>query len=261
MPYGNYNNNQKSQIYEPSVYSQYRFNNATSSVDKTCLTTQYWKNALRISICPKNADSPADAPTFDLKNGISIYLNHNKARILYKVLQDFMSDPEKYDNCGVDSGMSLITFSTGKQYGSTFPIITICKVDDGGNIVSSFAYEVKGDYHYSINGFSEVSKNFTKTYYPNMELEQFADVLRTYFEAMTYATAYSVIEQNKWDFNRISNKLNRIGEKLGIDLTSGNGTGRSSSSSSFFSQNGGTSSSGGDEFSDGYTSATLDDID
>lgn len=263
MPYGNYNNNQKqSQVFEPTVYSQYRFNNGSSTIDKTCLTTQYWKNALRISICPRNPDSPDDAPTFDMKNGISVYLNHTKARILYHELCGFMSDPEKYDNHGVDSGSGLITFSTGKEFGSKNPMIIIRKIDENGNISSSFGYEVKGEYHYSVCGFSETNKDFTRKYYPDLELEQLKDVLRTYFESMTYAVAYSVVEQERYEFNRIDRKLNRIGEKLGLDLSAGQS--QRSSSTSFFSQSGGSSSNGGssDDFGNNeYTSATLDDID
>ena len=265
MPYGSYNNNQKSsQVFEPNVYSMYRFNNSRSAVDKTCLTTQFWKNSLRISICPKLPETPDDSPSFDIKNGISVYLNHTKARILYHELCGFMEDPEKYDNHGVDSGMGLITFSTGKELGSQFPLIIICKIDETGNITSSFAYEVKGNYHYSICGFSESNKEFTKSYYPNLELEQLKDVLRTYFESMTYAMAYSVVEQERFEFNRISQKLNRIGEKLGIDISS-SGNSQRSSSTSFFSQNSGSSggySGGGDNYSsnDEYVSATLDDI-
>lgn len=260
MPYGNYNNNQKAQPFEPTVYSMYRFNNSRSTVDKTCLTTQYWKNSLRISICPKNPDSPEDSPTFDMKNGISVYLNHTKARILYHELCGFMEDPEKYDNHGVDSGSGLITFSTGKEFNSQFPLIIIRKIDENGNVSSSFAYEVKGDYHYAVCGFSEQSKNFTKSVYPMLELEQLRDVLKSYFESMTYAVAYTVIEQNRFELNRIGSKLNRIGEKLGLDLTAS--TGQRSSSTSYFNQNG---SSGGTSSNDygvntEYVAADLDDI-
>lgn len=262
MPYGNYNNNQKSsQVFEPTVYSQYRMNNAMSSVDKTCLTVQYWKNALRLSICPKTPDSPDDAPTFDIKNGISVYLNHNKARILYHELCGFLEDPEKYDNHGVDSGTGLITISTGKEFGSQFPLIIIRKIDESGNISSSFAYEVKGEYHYSVCGFSEQNKDFTKKYYPSLELEQLRDVLKTYYESMTYAYSYSVIEQERFEFNRLSQKLNRIGEKLGLDLSGGTGYQRSSSTSYFSGNNGGSSSSSSDSSdNDGYISGSLDDI-
>ena len=264
MPYGNYSNNQNvSQVYEPNVYSPYRMNNAMSTVDKTCLTFQYWKNSLRISISPRLPDSPDDAPKFDLKNGISIYLNHTKARILYHELCGFMEDPEKYDNHGVDSGTGLITFSTGKEFNSQFPLIIIRKIDETGNISSSFAYEVRGEYHYAVCGFSEHNKDFTKKYYPSLELEQLRDVLKTYYESMTYAMSYSVIEQERFEFNKVYQKLNRIGEKLGIDLSGGTGYQRSSSTS-FFSQNQGGSSSGSGasdfDSNDGYTSGTLDDI-
>ena len=140
MPYGNYNNNQKKQgPYDPTVYSPYKFNNARSAVDQTQLSCQFWNNSLRIMIAPKNSASPEDQPTFDTKNSISVYLNHVMARMLADVLKKFLADPEAYDNAGVVAGSSSISFSTGKDCSSKFPLIIIRKVDEQVNITASFA--------------------------------------------------------------------------------------------------------------------------
>lgn len=271
MPYGNYNNNQnskKSGPFEPTVYSPYRFNNSMSTVDQTALTCQFWSKSLRISICPKTAESPNDQPTFDLKNGISIYLNHTKARMLAEVLKSFLADPEANDNCGVASGTSIICFSTGKEFNSKYPLVIIRKVGDDGNVTSSFAYEIKGDYHFAVTGFSEKSGGkYGTRQFPMIELEQLLTVLEEYYKAETRAIAYTVVDEMKWDSYRTSTKLNRIGEKLGLDMSFGSSGGQQrSSSTSYFSKNGysDSSSSQASQVDDGgldaYVNATMDDI-
>lgn len=263
MPYGNYNNNKKQGPYDPTVYSPYKFNNAMSAVDQTQLSCQFWNNSLRIMISPRNSDSPTDQPTFDNKNSISVYLNHMKARMLHDVLCKFMEDPEKYDNAGVVAGASFISFSTGKDFGSKFPLVIIRKVDEAGSITSSFAYEVKGDYHFAVRGFSEKSNGqYERDYYPNIELECLKTLLEEFYKAESRALAYTVLDTFKFDHYRMSTKLNRIGEKLGLDMNvSSSGSAPRSSSTSYFSRNNGASSNesygnGGDN----YASATLDDL-
>lgn len=261
MAFGNYNNNKKQGPYDPTVYSPYKFNNARSTVDQTQLSIQFWNNSLRILIAPKNADSPEDQPTFDIKNSISVYLNHAKARMLYDVLKNFMANPEKYDNTGVVAGSSFISFTTGKDFGSKFPLVIIRKVDESGNITSSFAYEVKGDYHFAVKGFTEKSKEYDKIFYPSLELDSLLTVLDEFVKAESRAMAYSVLDAFKFDQYRTSIKINRIGEKLGLDMSvSSSGSQRSSSTSFFSRDNNGASSNSGSEYNAEYTSATLEDL-
>lgn len=261
MAFGNYNNNKKQGPYDPTVYSPYKFNNARSTVDQTQLSIQFWNNSLRILIAPKNADSPEDQPTFDIKNSISVYLNHAKARMLYDVLKNFMANPEEYDNTGVVAGSSFISFTTGKDFGSKFPLVIIRKVDESGNITSSFAYEVKGDYHFAVKGFTEKSKEYDKIFYPSLELDSLLTVLDEFVKAESRAMAYSVLDAFKFDQYRTSIKINRIGEKLGLDMSvSSSGSQRSSSTSFFSRDNNGASSNSGSEYNAEYTSATLEDL-
>lgn len=263
MAFGNYSNNKKQGPYDPTVYSPYKFNNARSTVDQTQLSIQFWNNSLRILIAPKNTDSPEDQPTFDIKNSISVYLNHAKARMLHDVLKNFMANPEEYDNTGVVAGSSIISFTTGKGFGSKFPMVIIRKVDESGNITSSFAYETKGDYHFAVKGFTETCKEYEKLYYPNLELESLLTVLEEFVKAETRAMAYSVLDAFKFDQYRTSIKINRIGEKLGLDMNvSSSGSARSSSTSYFSRDNNGASSgdSSSGEYGNGYTSATLEDL-
>lgn len=260
MSLGNdYNNDKKSTIYDPTIYSPYRMNNAESTVDKTCMTFTYWKNTLRITIAPKK-ETGNDETSFDLENGISIYLSHTKARILADVMRKFLADPEKYDNSGVPSGQGIITISRGKEFNSPSPLMIIRKIDETGNVVSSFAYEFKSNYFFSVLNYTE-NADFGRDFesYNNLEIEQMITLLEQYYTAMTCATAYTVLDQGKFEAARNNRRINQIMDKLGIssDYNSGSRSGgRSYNSSSYFA-NGGKNQS---DKTSGYTQATLDDI-
>lgn len=256
MSLGSNANNDQKKNYNPSVYSPYRMNNAESTVDKTCMTFTYWNNILRITIAPRKDTGNSDVQ-FDLDNGISIYLSHTKARILADVMRKFLSDPEKYDNSGIPSGAGFITISRGKEFNSPNPLMIIRKINEDGSVASSFAYEFKGDYFFAVHNYSEKG-TFDKDFesYRTLEIEQMITLLEEYYKAMTCATAYTVIDQSKYDQARVTGRLNKIAEKLGVEFGSGSSRGGYSSTSYFNSNSGSDTSSA----SGGYTPASLDDI-
>lgn len=253
----NYNNNQKkNSVYDPTVYSPYRMNNAESKVDPTCLTFSYWRNLLRIGIAPKK-DTGNDEVRFDTENAIYIYLSHTKARIFADILRKFLDNPEAYDNSGVPSGDNIITISTGKQYNSISPVITIKKVDAEGHVVSDYVYQIKSDYYFAIRDYEPETGNFNKVTadYDNMEIEQMITLLEEYYKAMTSAVSYSVLDTFKYEHNRITNRIDKIAEKLGVEVNSG-GSKSNYSSTSYFNNSGNSNSGSGAN----YSQATMDDI-
>lgn len=255
----NYNNNQKkNSVYDPTVYSPYRMNNAESKVDATCITFSYWRNLLRIGIAPKK-DTGNDEVRFDIDNAIYIYLSHSKARIFADILKKFLAEPDKYDNSGVPSRDNIITISTGKAYNSISPVIAIKKVDSEGHVVSDYAYQTKNDYYFGIRDYDHQSGSFTKdtASYDTMEIEMLITLLEEYYKAMTSAIAYSVLDNFKFEHNRMTTRIDKIAEKLGVEVNSGNGSKSNYSSTSYFTNNSGNSNSGSGS---NYTQATMDDI-
>lgn len=255
-----YNNNQNSNKGpELSMYSNYRMNNAESKVDQTCLTFRYWRSSLCIGIFPKK-NTGNDEISFDMDNGITIYLSHTKARILKHELELFLKDPVTYNSVGVPSGSAAITISNGSEYGKDNPIITIRKVSESGEVVASFAYEFKKDYHYSIRNYD--GKNFDQIYddYQNLEIEQFITLLDEYCKAVTNAIAFTVMDQRKYSAARVENKINAIASSLGVEITGGNNGGQRSYSNSYF--NNSSNITGGSNSNDNvsYGSATIEDL-
>lgn len=261
MAYNSYNtfNNNKdyNKPYDAMTYTPYRFNNGESTVDKTCITFSMWKQNLRIGIYPRKSNS--DEVTFDMENGINIYLNHTRARILAEEIKNFMRDPDLYNGCGVPTGQGIISINNGSEFGVSNPVITIRKLDETGNVTASYAYECKSDFYFAVRGYNG-GKEFKNEYesYRYMELQCMVTMLEEYYKAMTYAIAHTVIDSNRYNQDRVQNRLNAVCEKLGVEVKGygNNNRGSNYSNATKFFSNAASSNS-----DDNYTPATLDDID
>lgn len=252
-----------SKVFDPTVYSAYRMNNAESAIDPTCLTFRFWKNNLCIGIFPRK-NTGTDEVQFDMDNGITIYLSHTKARILADEIKKYLQNPVAYNGAGVPSGQAAISISNGAEYGKNSDVLTIRKVNENGEVVSSFAYEFKHDYHFSIRGY--IGESFDKIYedYQKLEIEQVVTVLEEYYKAVTNAVAFTVMDQRKFGANRTDTKLDAIAAALGVETNRSSGGQRRFNNNSYFNGNNNGSSNNGasGSYSSGvaYGSASLDDI-
>lgn len=260
-----YNNNERKN-YSPSIISGYRFSNPESTIDKTSLSFTLWNRMLKISIAPKK-ETEGDTIAFDHDNAGAVYLSHTKALILYKEIMNFLDLYQKGSptptNCGVSSGSNgLIYICNGNEFSADGPCLVIRKIDEDGNCISTFVYEFRRNTHSSVINYEEKTKKFDTNKYELIEIEQVANMLMSYVDAMTLSIAYSVQEVNKYDNSRINTKLKVIGEKLGVDFNKqSNSDNRRSSNNSYFNNakpanessqyNGGNTS---------YETGSLDDI-
>lgn len=254
-----YNNNQ-SQNKTPdfSMFSNYRMNNAESKVDASCLSFKFWKTNLCISIFPRK-NTGNDEVSFDMDNGITIYLSHTKARMLKHEIELFLKDPITYNAVGVPSGQAAITISNGAEYGKDNPIITIRKINESGEVVASFAYEFKRDYHFSIRNYD--GQKFDQIYddYQNIEIEQLVTLLDEYTKAVTNAVAFTVLDQRKYSFTRLENKVEAIANSLGVEMPKSGGSQQRTYNNTFFNKNN-SNNNGGYSSDTSYSSATIDDL-
>lgn len=251
-------NNRNREDFSPKVYSKYSFVNSESAIDKSRLSFSMWKSNLQITITPIKEGSTRDNIQYDNDNAGSIYINHTKARIFAEELKKFLADPDTYHGSSVFSGKGIITISNGSDVGGTAPVLIIRIIDDAGKVVSSYAYEFKTNFHKSIHNYTG-GENFTSEFYPNIEIEELITMLEEYYKAVTSAVAFSVIDAYNRNHNYLSEKLNAIASKLGIETASnGNGSNKfNNSASNFFNGNNNSSSSKDDA---SFPPATLDDI-
>jgi hypothetical protein len=230
MPsFENQDNNKKD--FRPMYYSPVKMKNPNSPVDPSELSFGYWKGLLKISISPKIENSPQDYVTYDHKNNIEVFINHTKARILYSEILTLMENPDAYKSVGINSGSTgLISVCNGKEVGVPGFVLVIRKLDPNGTVVSSYMYQFNQNYHYSIRNFDENTLKYDKSFYDDIEIHEFLDVLKNFYENVGGYNAYSVLDAERFEVSRVNTKIGLMMDKLGIPKYEGkNGGGNNKS--------------------------------
>jgi hypothetical protein len=222
MALGSYNNNgeKEKDQYRPTVYG-YSMSNTESEIDVTNLSHSMWKGTLKLAISPKIETANKDENIkWDTKAAATIYLNHSKARIFAETLKGFVKDPEAFNQRGTWAGQGLITVSTGEEFGKTAPCLIIRKIGESGQVESSYAYEFKRNYHCAIEKFDEKTGDFSSDYdsFQNLEILQVITMLENYYNAMTGAVAFSVVDNLSFSQNRTNESLAKIASGVGVEL-------------------------------------------
>ena len=252
----NYDNNQGNAEYVPTVYSGYTLKNP-NGVDPSALNFQYYRRMLRIAIAPMNEMKEGDSyPTYDSDKAVKIFLTPINAMIFLQDVEEFIKDPNAFNNSGVSSGRSdnsgLISISNGKELGVNKPQLIIRKIDENGNTTSIAAYQFNDpDYNRSLRNFNEETKEFTNIPHPNIEIEVLRAHLKEFIAASTYATAYSFIDADKKNSERIYDITQALGASKGGKNKAGTGT-------SFFDKN--NSSTGNSGTPKPRSQSSLDDL-
>lgn len=241
-----YNNNKSNDNYNVQVYSKYGFGNPLSKIDPTALSFRFWKGSLVISILPRIATND-DSIDYDKQNAISIYLSHTKARLLAYDILEFLNNPGTISSAGVVSGAGLITITDGSEFNSSNPCLVIRKKGEDGGIQSSYAYEFKSDYHFTVRNYNEKNDTFDQHLYPQLEIDEFVTLLEEYYKSMTNALAYSFMEVNKYHQSKVE-------QALGI------GAGNKSSNSFFNGKNTNNNSNKGSTNNNSFSNSSIEDI-
>lgn len=224
----NYDNNKKEQ-YIPVYYSEYGTGNQ-DGIDPSALSYSFYNRMLKLSISPLKMNN-GDKVAYDHDNAAIAWLTHTKARMLYNEIKRVLAG--EISNGGVTTGKEgLVIFTNGKELGVNAYCLSINKIDENGNVLSSYAYEFKSKYHYSVENFNPKDASHKKHLYDNIEVQQLLDVLEQYYLAMTGATAYSVMDANRFSTQANTTKIDLIMSKLGVEYKTGM-TSRSSSRSFF----------------------------
>ena len=223
------NNQSNKENKEATYYSRLKFNNASTTKS---LKITFWGGLMIISMEELNKN---DSGSFNRSNNQPlevIRLSINKAKILYNQLVDFKAyiedekskiDPNMAFGCtsGLGKDLPYIGFSAVevKDDGETrrMPICTMGKIDNDGNIVSSHTFEFDNtSYLYGLN-WSDISKmEAEKTMYPLLELDTLMDALRNFYENMSGAAGYSLLDLARYELNKNNRRFDDIYDKLGI---------------------------------------------
>ena len=263
--YNTYNNNKTQKENLTSTYS-ISMSNSKSTIDISRLSISYLSSNLKVNNQPKdNAASNEEATKYDTKNGIVIYISPLKCKMFAREIRNFLSDPVTYNGVGVVSQNSIVTVSNGVEFGKNTPVLVVRKVSDTGEVESSYAYEFKVGYHFSVRGYTG-GTDFETVYddYNKLEIEQFIDTLESFYIASNNAIAHAVADRFSYDMNRFNNKIETIAQAMGVQVNDkSNSEKRKYNNTSFFSNSNGGSSSSMNDYSSNvsYETTTIDDID
>ena len=229
----NFNNgNGGKKFREVETFSAYGLRNTEGS-EPSALSFSFFRELLKLQISPR-LPNPSNDKMWDYDNSVVAYLTHIKARILKDQIEEVMAG--NIESGGVPTGADgLVTFSNGKEIGSNFYCLILRKIDqNSGVVLSSYVYEFKPQYHYAICNFNQTTAEHDKRYYDELEIEQLKDLLNQYYLAMTNATAYSVVNQMRFDISRLNTKLLDIAKANGIEY--GEGNSNNNGNNSFFNK-------------------------
>lgn len=272
----NVGNNNQQQNKGRTTYTPIKYINPDSNVDKTRLSYEYWNSTLKIKITNRK-DTGNSEIVFDDMDSAVIFLTPDKARIFANVIKNFLKDPIKYNNSGVNTTKGVVTLNNGAQHGTTNPCLIIRQIEQtDGTVQKTYAYEFKTDYHYAITNLDASDteiRGFDKDFdsYRNLEIEQLLTMLENFINASTYAYAAAAGKANEYRENTMNNKIDAIMNKLGVEYTGRSqrstgsffdNNGRNSSGNNYNVNNNNTMSSSGMEGANKYNQlGSLDDID
>lgn len=215
------NNGNQQKEFHPTVFSKYIFSNTNGSADQSRIQFSHWAGMLKISILPM---IPGTENEFNSKESVSLHISVPVAYILLQEIcryqQDVAEGRTKDFFYGKDTNKGLIGIYTGDYLGypgkSSF---TIMRLNDSGDVISSYGYELKGEeFYFGVRNFKESTKEFDKVFYPDVELELIKMQLQQYIESMTMSQAYACIEAGKFSSDQVYRSMNQIKEALGIKV-------------------------------------------
>lgn len=216
-------NGQYQKSVSPTVYSGYTLSNAGNEVsekEQSRISFSYWNSCLKITVQPRKESSYGkDIAEFNTDSTACIYLRCFKANVLANEISKFIHDPsyKKLSNCGIGSGGSVLIVSREKDDVYKITIINNSTSTKASYICHKTFFEHIKDFNFENGSFKEVSDG-----YELKDLEIFIDQLFAFYSAMTNAIAYSVIDREHYTMNRLSENIESIGMKLGVDMKTSN---------------------------------------
>lgn len=246
MALGDTNNFNNNEAFRPVTYG-YGMNNPDAKYEKTSLSFAIWKFMLKATIAPKvNDGSPYDK--YDKDNGVSIYLNVNKAITLMKILDEFKTlyqkDNEVKFNKGVATNIGVIVVSNGEYVNGGVPTITIAKVDENGKVTQILNYEIKIGSDFAVLDYDNKTGKYTTETdpYAYNEFELLHYQLEQYVLGQSGGIAGATYDAVNFGINKVRDDARKIAEKLGVDLNV-NGHRSNYSRTSYFNNGGNSGSS------------------
>lgn len=218
-----YENNEKRNY--PTVYSNMRMSNQ-EGLDPSRLSFSFTLNGLlKLTITPIKGTNENGFAQYDTDNEAVAFISYTKAKMLEKEIRNYLSTgtfSTGQSAFAINTKHGLVQIYDGKVEGVDGPLLAIIETNPNtGKVDAKYIYQFKRDYHYIITNYDESNGNFDTNNYPDIEIEIFADLLEQYYLSCSNAIAYSVINSNRYNQERLNNDLDALKAKAGIS-TGGN---------------------------------------
>lgn len=247
MALGDNNTFNSNEPFRPVTYG-YGMTNPDAKYEKTSLSFAIWKFMLKVTIAPKVNDG-ATYDKYDKDNGVSIYLNVNKAITLMKILDEFktlyQNDKNIKFNKGVSTNIGVIVVSNGEYVNGGIPTITIAKVNESGSVTQILNYEIKIGSDFAVLNYDNKTGKYTTEIdpYAYNEFELLHYQLEQYILGQSGGISGACYDAVNFGINKVRDDARKIAEKLGVDLNASSSHRNNYSRSSYFNNGGNSGSS------------------
>lgn len=248
---GNSNENNTRKYYDNSYYPRTRIKKDGGD---SALSFEYKSGLLQVKIL--NVASNGFSLDTEHPKAI-IYLSPTKATLLAQQIRQFkeyLNETKKIDpnkaygvNGGMGEKISFIAFHADEDRNIS---VTIGKFDGNGKIIESADTMLNKDYHYALEWNNLKEMDVTRVFNNDIELNQLLYMFEDFGRYMNGAAAYAQADLTKFDFTRISNKLDPIYEKLGIERMTRNNNFKPRQDNNFLNNTGKSESKSYDELQD-----------
>jgi len=217
MSLGDANNNK---FKDKTYFSRLNFRDYSHDSRKR-INISFWSGMLKISI-----EKDKNNNGFEYEEVISSYIPQSKAKVFYnelKVFYDLLKAGKIKDSntgWGIHTGMGdnqKVTCIYKSEEG--LPALFIAKVDPQGNYLENDTYVFNSNnYMFGLRITDMSNLKFSNENYEYFELEQLMDLMKNFATHMDGVIAYSTVDLNRYEWNRMTTKINAIGEKNGLDF-------------------------------------------
>lgn len=232
MAFGNYQNESKKRKSTNTKGIQF-FN---KSISHSTIIVGHWDTAITLKIHPcLPSNKMTETNVYDYESFVSSVLSINKAYDLlmgaksFKMQLDAGMSPE---SVGVASGSGFVQIShlaTEEFTGVQLTIYSDIGQDGKPTQELSYAFN-KSNY---FKNYSAENGSYDKSDYYEAEFERFVILLEETIKASTGALAHSVRHADMYTRDSMLNSLSALKEKMGIQSTQYNGTGRNNATTFF----------------------------
>lgn len=218
------NNNERSNRTTTSTKGGHYTN---SKQDVPCaLDISYYDDMVRIQFAPElPAGKQTEHRRYDYENAVMTALTRVKCNELYNAYTEVIVPA--IENC-VDTsvsvtlaGVNLLTVGTGVVDGVPHPYIAFCKDLDTQTLIAPKEKRLKYEFNTGeyILGYNPNTGEFKRRVITYNEADLFFNDLKNIRNASSNAYVHTERAVNRYLRDSLDTKINRIGEKLGLELS------------------------------------------